>query len=269
MICLTGDLHHQSLQTGNQKACDISEIQVARRFVELLEQHEVKATFFVTGQAFDEEWSDLKPICEHPLIETGGHTYACFEPSLLHRAWKKLAGNYNGPHFYEKRDVQRCIDSIEQRTGQKIESWRNHMYMHGPNSAKILAEAGIKICSDELDPQAQGARRHPAGLWSLPINVMPDHEHLYHAERTPAWVKWWQQRYNWSDPWGPDSYFVEEWTDRVIAQVRANRERSAISTLIIHPITLYLCDGFRSLARLLEVLAEQPSVHVSEVPLHD
>ena len=62
MICLTGDLHHASLGTGNQRHCDISEIQVAARFLKLLEAYDVRMTFFVSGKAFAEEWGDLAPI---------------------------------------------------------------------------------------------------------------------------------------------------------------------------------------------------------------
>jgi len=32
------------------------------------------------------------------------------------------------------------------------------------------------------------------GPWRFPINVMPDHEHLYHAHRDAAWVQRWVRR---------------------------------------------------------------------------
>ena len=73
------------------------------------------------------------------------------------------------------------------------------------------------------------------------------------------------KRYNWSDDFGPESYPVEEWTDIVLDNLRANEERGAVSNMIIHPITLYLCDGFRSFRRILDVLSARPTLHLSEV----
>ena len=49
MICLTGDLHHMSLGTGNQKHADDTEIRIARRFLSMLEEAEVNVTFFVSS----------------------------------------------------------------------------------------------------------------------------------------------------------------------------------------------------------------------------
>ena len=189
MICLTGDLHHSSLRTGNQTHCDLAEIDVAYRYLKMLEEADVNVTFFVSGKSFVEEWDRLKPICDHPLVEIGGHNYSCFTPPLWHRASKKIFGSYNGPRWYETLDVQRTIDVIRNRTGQTIKCWRNHMYMHGPNTNAVLADCGIEICSDGVAKDSNGPNAKSAGVCSLPINVMPDHEHLYHAERTPEWVK--------------------------------------------------------------------------------
>ena len=38
MICLTGDLHHMSLQTGNQQHCDITEVETGKLFLKMLEE---------------------------------------------------------------------------------------------------------------------------------------------------------------------------------------------------------------------------------------
>ena len=107
MICLTGDLHHASLRTANQRHCDITELQVAQRYVKMLEEADVKVTLFVTGKSLAEEWQDLQPICEHPLVEVGGHTYYCFKPALWHRAWNKINRSYNGPerHSHPRPEV--------------------------------------------------------------------------------------------------------------------------------------------------------------------
>lgn len=264
MIVITSDIHHASLKTGNQQHCHISEVQTAQLFLKLLEKYNLKATFFVTGRVIKEEWPDVKPLTDSPLIELGGHTYHCFEPQLLHRCWNKLTGNYNGPYHYQKWDVQKTIDIIAAKTGKRIRSWRNHMYMHGQNTEQILAECGIDICSDGVKRMGL-PERHPSGILNFPINIIPDHEHLYHAERTREWVAQWQKRYNWSDDFGSDSYDIEEWTELVISGLKENISQGRVSNVILHPITMYLCDQFKATERIFEFIAHYPTLWMSDI----
>lgn len=266
MICLTGDLHHMSLKTGNQQHSDLPEIEVAQRYLKLLEAAGVKATFFITGRSFAEEWGALEPICKSPAVEIGGHNYTAFKPELGHRIWNKLTGNYNGPYLYQKYDIERTIKIIELKTGKRIELWRNHMYMHGANTEKALAACGIKICSDGVKKDNAGLIPHKTGIYNFPINIIPDHEHLIHAERTPGWIAWWQKRYNWKDDFGAQSYYIDEWTDIVLSGLEENEKRGIVSNMIIHPITLYLCDELHSFQnRILPYLAEHKTIFMSEM----
>ncbi len=265
MICLTGDLHHASLRTGNQRHCDLTEVQVARLYLKMLEEARVPVTFFISGKCFVEEWPDLRPVVEHPLVEVGGHNWSCLTPAWWHRFWNKAIGSYNGPPWYQRLDAERTIRVITEATGRPVRLWRNHMYMHGPWTEEVLADLGIRLISDGVQRDAVGPTRHPTGVFNFPINVLPDHEHLYHAERTPEWVERWRRRYRWSDDFGSDSYSIDEWTDRVLDCLRRNEERGAISNMIIHPITMYLCDGFRGFRRILGSLASRETVHLGEV----
>lgn len=264
-ICLTGDLHHTSLGTGNQKHCDITELQTAQRYLRLLEEANVRATFFISGKCFAEEWDDARVLCDSPLIEVGGHNWDCFEPQLFHRLSKKILGSYNGPAWYQRRDCQRTIEIIRRKTGRTIRTWRNHMYMHGCYTEAALAACGIAICSDAVKKAGAGLEWHEAGIYNFPINIIPDHEHLYHAERTPEWVDWWIRRYRWSDDFGPHSYSIEEWTDLVLEGLRQNEARGVVSNLIIHPITMYLCDRFQSFQRILEYIAARETIWVTDL----
>lgn len=263
MICLTGDIHHSSLRTGNQQHCDISEIQVARRYLKLLSRAQVRTTFFISGKCFVEEWDELSPICDHPLVEVGGHNYSCFCPESWHRFWNRAIGSYNGPAWYQELDVRRTMRAIRQRTGKTVRCWRNHMYMHGPHTERVLQRCGVEVCSDGVSRQGR-PERHSTGLINFPINIIPDHEHLYHAERTPEWVDRWVERYNWSDDFGSRSYYIDEWTDLVLAGLRYNEQRGIVSNLIIHPITMYLCDEFRSFERILHFIADRQTVHMGD-----
>ncbi len=76
MICLTGDVYNTSLMTNDQKCIadpDLTEIQITRMYVELLEKYDVRCTLYICGRAFTEEWDDLKPMAAHPLVEIGGN----------------------------------------------------------------------------------------------------------------------------------------------------------------------------------------------------
>lgn len=265
MICLTADVHHMSLKTGNQQHSDIPELETALHMAHRLREADVNATFFFTGKCFDEEWDAVKPICAFGNIEFGGHTYSGFTPELFHRACKKLVGSYNGPRWYQRWDTLRTIRTIEQHCGRQISSWRNHMYMHGPHTDSVLAECGIRICSDGVRTRQYTPATHPSGLLNLPINVMPDHEHIIHAERTPEWIARWQKRYQWRDEFGSESYPVQTWADMVIAQIRAHQQVHRLSVILIHPITMYLADRFASFERILAEIARYPTVTVGDI----
>ena len=252
-----------SLGTGNQARCDISEMQVAQRYLAMLD--EAGVTFFISGKCFEEEWADTRPICESERVEVAGHGYDCFSNELWHRIWNKALGSYNGPAWFQRRDARKTIDIIRAKSGQTIQSWRNHMYMHGPYTERVLRDCGIGICSDGVKKDSDGPIWHSEGIFNLPLNVMPDHEHLYHAERTPEWVANWTKRYNWSDDFGATSYYVEEWTDIVLDQLRTHAETGVLSNMIIHPITLYLCDKLKSFERILAFLESQETVHMRDV----
>ena len=257
MICLTSDIHHCSLRTENQRHCAITELETAQRFLKILEEREIKATFFISGKCFTEQWNDVRPLVEHPLVEVGGHNFSCLTPMIYHRVWNKLTDNYNGPGWYQRRDALATKTIIHQRTGRRIRSWRNHMYMHGPHTEKILRAAGFTVCSDGVRKDSTGPEIHPTGLLNWPLNVMPDHEHLYHAERSPEWVEKWAARHGWSDDFGSRSYYIDEWVERVLQQLRDNEQRGVISNMLIHPITMYLCDGFSGFERIADYLAER------------
>jgi len=50
MICLTADLHHMSLKTGNQLHSDQTEMALAAQFVKMMEERDIKGSFFITGK---------------------------------------------------------------------------------------------------------------------------------------------------------------------------------------------------------------------------
>ena len=265
MIYLTCDIHHAALKTENQNHCDISEIQTTTLMSKLLFERNIKATYFISGQSFDDEWQELKNSVLHPNIALGGHNYNCFKPDIIHRLSNKLLNSYNGPKFYQHTDTIRTIKAIESKTNKRISLWRNHMYMHGKYTDEVLPNCGITICSDGVKKDSNGPIEIAPGYFHFPINIIPDHEHLIHAERTPEWIAWWQKRYNWSDDFGPESYYIDEWTEILLDQLAHNEKNNVISNMIIHPITMYLCDRFKSLEKILDYIASKENSNYSEL----
>jgi len=265
MICLTCDIHHKSLKTGNQEHANQTETSIAQRFTEMLSANAIKSTCFITGKAFEEEWETIKPICANPNVEIGGHTYNCFMPELWHRGCKKIIGSYNGPKWQQNWDIQKTKRIIQHKTNIEITSWRNHMYMHGPNTEELLIKNGINVCCDGVSKRSTGFKPHSSGLLNFPLNIIPDHEHLYHAERSPEWVKNWIKRYNWSDDYGSQSYYFNEWFEIFKTEVTKRESLGIVSHILIHPITIYLCQGVSGLSKIIKFLAQFESCFVREL----
>ena len=139
------------------------------------------------------------------------------------------------------------------------------MYMHGKYTDQVLPECGITICSDGVKKDSNGPIEISPNYFHFPINIIPDHEHLIHAERTPEWISNWQKRYNWSDDFGPDSYYIEKWTEIVLEQLTFNENNGIISNMIIHPITMYLCDKFKCLSKILDFIQKCENSNYSEL----
>ena len=243
---------------------DKTELQATRILLKLLEKYNVKATMFITGKCFTEEWEDAQSICNHPLVEIGGHNYFCFRPSLPHKIWNDVFNNYNGPYWYQYYDIKKTCNVIYKKTGKKITSWRNHGLWHGPNTEKILSKLHFNICADLVSSAAIGPVKHKDGIYNFPINIMPDYDHVYHADRTEAWVK---RFVTWGDDFGSESYYIDQWTEIVLRQIRQKLENTITVNMLIHPITMYLCDKFVNLERILELIGENHHCFYSELPL--
>ncbi len=269
MICITGDVHHAALRTNDQRYLlaleGRTEVQVTADFVERLERHDVPATLFVTGRAFADEGEGLQPLVSSPLVEIGGHTFSAFSPPALHRAFKLLTGSYLGPRSYQDRDIRRTVEAIQRASGAPPRSWRNRAYLHDQHTEELLQRHGVRILSDHVDPGASGPVRSNSGLLSLPINVIPDHEHIYHAHRTPDFVARIVRRFGWRGPFGSQSYEAGIWADLVIEQLEAQQAAGATSTLLLHPLCQYLSDRFAALDRILTHVARHRCVHVGSL----
>jgi hypothetical protein len=175
----------------------------------------------------------------------------------MHRFVKKALG----PYWFQYYDITKTMRCIQKRSGKQIRSWRNHMLIHGPHTENILSKLHFKFCTDELNPSATGPIRHETGIYNFPINIISDYDHLYHADRTEVLVK----NNSWGDAFGNESYHIDEWVEIVIDQISRNIKQNSIVNLLIHPITMYLCDQFKGVEKILRYVSTQQNCLYSEL----
>ena len=274
MICLTGDIHHTSLETNEQRFVESgdSEVKIACRFLKIIEKYGLKVTFYVTGKTFDEEWENLKLITDSNLVEIGGHTYGGLPlgnfSKILHKIIGRCPPSHSptyGSYFQQKRDIKRMIELAEKKTAWKIISWRSHGYIHDENTYSILAQMGIKMISDEISSKKIFPEKIKEGFISHPINTIPDHDHLYHAHRDGEFVRKAKIAGYGRDDFGSDSHSIEIWGEMVQKQVVEIEEKEGLATILMHPICMYTADKFKTAERLLEFISQYKTILAKEI----
>jgi hypothetical protein len=268
MICLTGDVHHSSLMINDQKHIGdpaLTEIRIARQYVELLEKHRVKATLYVCGRCFTEEWDDLAPVVRHPLVEVGGHMFNARFPRECFDAYGEQTGLWNGPRWYQDWDIRRNAEVVQEKMGHSLVSWRAHSYKADVNTHELMAAHGLKLTSDAVEKDNLWPKRIEAGIISHPLNVIPDHDHLYHAHRTREYVERINAAGYGADEFGAVSYTIEEWGDLVLRQAAAIDEQGGIATVLCHPLCMWLADRFKTFERILENVASRRTIFAREI----
>ncbi len=276
MICLTGDIHHHSLKLNEQryiKDPDDSEVKISCRYLKLVEKYKLKATFYVTGKTLEEEWEDFKPIAASKIVEIGGHTYEGLPRTLFSQIWAKITGKPDISHSFshgtyanQKKDIQKMIEIVKKRIGKDLVSWRSHGLVVDKNTYKILAEAGIKCISDDLNWHKLFPEKIPEGLISHSINVIMDHDHIYHAHRTKEYVENQKKYWTYTNDPTKESYPIEKWGDIVEKQVLEIERKNGIATVLMHPLCQYLSDRFKTAGRLFKIFSQYKTIWAKEVP---
>jgi hypothetical protein len=258
-VCLTGDVHHMSLETRDQPYMDRTEMDAAVAYAEIAGSYEVPVTLFVTGKAVVEEPAALEKLASMDLVELGGHNYYAFD-TLVHKGSRGLLGSWNGPAAFQGWEINRTVDAFA-RHGVDITAWRDHAYRHDENTAPLLADRGITHFSDAVGP-AESVRTE-AGLTVVPVNTPPDHEHVYHAFRTEEFVA----ESDFEGPFGTDSYDIDDWLAWVRERIGEVTDRDQPATVLAHPSCMDIADGLDAFEELCAVVAESHEAkHVSEIP---
>lgn len=260
-VCITGDVHHTSLDTRDQAYLDgTTEVEAAVEYAGIAADHDVPVTLFVTGKAAVEEPERVRRLGSMANVEVGGHNYYAFG-TPVHKLWRGLTGSWNGPRRFQSWEIRRTVSAFaDLEIG--ITSWRDHAYRHDRHTAALLASHGITHFSDAVEPD--GEVRREDGLTVVPINTPPDHEHVYHAFRTPEFVA----DDDFEGPFGSESWTVDRWADRVTDAVARHRDRGRSATVLTHPSCMKLADDFEAFESLVERLADRPTVRLASVS-HD
>jgi hypothetical protein len=254
-VVLTGDVHHW-IPSADRAHVRQSESELAVEYARIAGRHGLRVTLFVTGRAAIADRGDLEPLLTMEHVEVGGHGWDAFYPQLLYRVLRRLSGSPQGPRLWQRRwTIARTRATLERFTGRPVRSWRNHAYLHDTETPGLLAEHGVTAWSDEVDLARTGPYRHPTGIAVLPMNTLPDHEHMFHGDLTPEEL---------GDDSGRKVYTPAEWCDRVCRQTAAIAEAGGTVTILAHPLCMKIADDWATFERLCGFVARFPSVTATQ-----
>jgi hypothetical protein len=251
-VVLTGDVH-QFIPSADRRHTAETESQLAVEYARIAERHGLKVTLFFTGRALRRDAADARPLASMGNVEIGGHGWDAFMPRWLYRPLGRLSGSPHGYAWWQRSTIKRTCDVAERFAGKPVRSCRNHAYAHDTNTAGLLAEAGILAWSDHVDLGRSHPYLHETGLVVLPMNTPPDHENMYHGDRTPVAV---------GDRAG---LYPPEWQARVLESVEAAVADGGVATILAHPLCMKVADDWTTFEALCADLAGRPSAFAAEV----
>jgi hypothetical protein len=255
MVCLTGDVHQRSYRGTDTSYSSQTEVELAEKYCDIAQKYGIKVSLFFTGRACKEEPKKVKIIGNLSHCEIGGHTFAAFRDPLS-RIFKKVYGTPWGTTAHQFRDIQRTIASIQQVTGQRIQTWRNHSYVRTADTDRMLQSCGICAVSDEVSDSKTSAEWMTPRFRSVPMNVLPDHEHVLHGKYQHGITR-------------PDRLThrvtIAEWAALVKTRIRDICEYGGTATVLAHPLCMEVADGMTIFEDLCRYMQRFPTIWISEV----
>jgi hypothetical protein len=250
-VVLTGDVHHFIPSSDRRHAVE-SESALAVEYARIAERHGLKVTLFFTGRALRDDATDALPLASMESVEIGGHGWDAFTPRWLYRVLGRVSGSPHGYSSWQRRSIARTCAAVGRFAAKPARSWRNHAYVYDSSTPRLLADAGIVAWSDKVDPACTRPYVDDADLVVLPINTLPDHENLYHGDRTPETLG------------DTPSFYPAEWRAHVLEAANATIADGGIATILAHPLCMKVADGWLTFEALCTGLAEHPSMFARE-----
>ncbi|MGD9849874.1 MAG: polysaccharide deacetylase family protein [Nitrospirales bacterium] len=253
MVCVTGDVHQRSYRGTDTPFSSCSEVSLAIKYAQIAKKYGLRITLFMTGKAALEEPNAVRQLAAMPHCEIGGHTFAAFRDPWS-RIYKKVFGTPWGRSTHQLRDIVRTVQCIQQVTEKRITVWRNHSYVNTSNTPFLLEQAGIEWVSDDVNIAKTRSEPVTSRVYSLPINVLPDHEHLLHGKYLHGKAK-------------PEQLSgrlgIREWKERVQSQVQTIMAAGGVATILAHPLCMEVADGMQTFEDLCRFLQPFSSCWVS------
>lgn len=256
-ICLTGDVHHMSMGTRDQAYLSGTELEAALKYVRIAHEYDIPVTLFVTGRAAVEEPERYRELAGMDGVEIGGHNYFAYHLPYLgsrpYNACYKVFGVYS-PGVIQRLEVRHTIATLSDSLKTPVVSWRDHAYRQDRNTGDILVNAGIEYFSDTVTPHRHSPYTND-GLVVVPVNTLPDHEHIYHSFRTEEYV----EQLDWKNAFTGESFPPKEWAEQVLTQVREmddSTDGNKVATVLAHPSCMSIADHFETFRRLCDGLAD-------------
>ncbi len=256
MIYLTGDVHAEIQDHWEQKKAG-SELDSAKKYLEILKKNKIKATLFINGKCLDNEPSKIKDLLKYD-VEIGGHTYDNFGRIGLIKNYinRKLYGCVYGSYKYQKKDIEKTKKAFE-RFGLEMGSWRTHAFGSNNQTFRILKENGVKYVSDLLGNQKPFEKD---GITHLPVNIPVDVVSVAYGilkpENRDVFASCTKGRIE-----------PEEWFEIIKKRVSENERNKIDSVLLIHPITMAVLDDFKLFEKITKFLSKYRSGKISEFGL--
>jgi len=277
MIFVTGDVHDMDMGGADQdwlrRNSELTEMECAVKYGEIAARSGVPVTLFLTGKAARQENETLTSLLENEFVEVGGHTWNALRPSWIHHLWKRLWGTFYGPAWFQRRDIARTLHVLEDAKRGKVEVWRTHGYRGTDKTEELLSRAGVRVVSDAIGP-SEKARALSDELLSVPINVPPDHEHLYHGnydisgEGANGGMKKIIREALGAE--GRKRAFCDrrlmgkDWWEWVRDELEKRLKEFGFATLLLHPACMEILDGMELLEEIFDFLGERDCAFLSE-----
>ena len=248
-----------SLKTKDQSFLTETEQDAALEYAKIALDYGIKVSLFISGKAVIEQPDKIKTLYKMDNVELGGHNFYCFKPKYFYALCRRLLNLANGPEFFQSWEILKTKKTLRKLLGIDINSWRNHGYRRDKNTNRLLAKCGIQVVSDEVGPKYEGAYLVYPNLWSLPVNVMPDHDHLIHNGTIGTHSAGKRSLFN------RELYSVNDWYEIIKNQTKVLLNLGHIAVLLVHPCCMKVSDNFQTFKTYCKFISKFESYFVSEI----
>ena len=248
-----------SLRTIDQSFMIGTEQEAALEYARIAENYDIKVSFFISGKAVREQTDIIRSLSKMRNIELGGHNFNCFKPRYFYAACTRLLNLTNGPASLQCWEIRKTKKTFRKLLGIDLNIWRNHGYRQDKNTYRLLSTNNIRIVSDDVGPQYTGAYLVYPNLWSLPVNVLPDHDHLIHGALTGT------QNILKRSLFNGKLYSADNWLEILKNKTEALLKSKCTATYLIHPCCMKIIDDFKTFNAFCKYISKFKSYFVSEV----